>query len=129
MVSALDASDSRSFKLRVAGPAALLVAKLHKLNDRVGTNRLMPKDALDVLRLLELPSAGLAATINRLQQDAVAAEITAEAMEVLRSMFATPGAEGSGLAAEALAGRRNEAIVRASCTALASELLTLLGPS
>ena len=38
-VAALDSSDRRSFELRVAGPAALLVAKLHRIRDRVGTSR------------------------------------------------------------------------------------------
>lgn len=33
-ITALDTTDSRSFTIEVAGPAALLVAKLHKLGDR-----------------------------------------------------------------------------------------------
>lgn len=37
---------------RVAGPAALLVAKLHKIDERKGTARASDKDALDVFRLL-----------------------------------------------------------------------------
>jgi len=48
---ALDADDPRSFELRVAGPAALLVAKLHKIAERSGTARQSDKDALDVLRI------------------------------------------------------------------------------
>lgn len=51
-VGALDASDGRKFDVRVAGSAALLVAKVHKVRDRSGTERSTDKDALDVLRLL-----------------------------------------------------------------------------
>ena len=35
-LNALDADDRREFEIRVAGPSALLVAKLHKLADRSG---------------------------------------------------------------------------------------------
>ena len=54
-LNALDEDDRREFEVRVAGPSALLVAKLHKLADRSGqgdAKRLKDKDALDVLRLL-----------------------------------------------------------------------------
>ena len=44
--------DSRSFDLRVAGPAALIVAKVHKIVERVDTRRSRDKDALDIYRLL-----------------------------------------------------------------------------
>lgn len=37
-LAALDA-DPRRFDVRVAGPAALLVAKAHKINERKGTDR------------------------------------------------------------------------------------------
>jgi hypothetical protein len=54
-LTALDPSDHRAFDIRLAGPSALLVAKLHKLADRSRepeARRLKDKDALDVLRLL-----------------------------------------------------------------------------
>ena len=67
-IGALEASDTREHRLAVAGPAALLVAKLHKLSDRIADAggqkvgpRLAPKDALDVLRILRgVPTATLA---------------------------------------------------------------------
>ncbi len=47
------ALDSREFEVAVAGPAALLVAKLHKIHDRIDTPpRSDNKDAHDVYRLL-----------------------------------------------------------------------------
>jgi Nucleotidyltransferase len=71
VIRALDPSDSRVFEVRVAGPAALLVAKTIKIGDRLDDasrgdlKRIVDKDALDVLRLLQARStaelrAGLA---------------------------------------------------------------------
>lgn len=53
-IAALDPEDARTFVTEVAGPAALLVAKLHKLGDRDESDpdRLNDKDAHDVYRLL-----------------------------------------------------------------------------
>jgi hypothetical protein len=51
-LAALEVSDMRVVDVRVAGPAALLVAKVHKLDDRKDSDRQSDKDALDVLRLL-----------------------------------------------------------------------------
>jgi hypothetical protein len=53
-IAALDSADRRSFTIHVAGPAALLVAKLHKLGERDqrDPDRLNDKDAHDVYRLL-----------------------------------------------------------------------------
>jgi hypothetical protein len=60
-VAALEPADDRARTLNVAGPAALLVAKLHKLGERRLTpDRLVDKDAHDVYRLLvAVPTADL----------------------------------------------------------------------
>ena len=54
LIGALDrAADGREFEVSVAGPAALLVAKLHKIHDRLEIpSRQDNKDARDVYRLL-----------------------------------------------------------------------------
>jgi hypothetical protein len=52
---ALDPIDLRTRELKVAGPAALTVAKLAKIRERLGLgneDRVLPKDAGDLLRLL-----------------------------------------------------------------------------
>ena len=41
-IAALDPADERSLQARVAGPAALFVAKAHKLHDRVASRRASP---------------------------------------------------------------------------------------
>ncbi len=54
-VRAVDPADDRSFVINVAGEGAMLVAKLHKLGDRLAKpNRLDAKDAGDVYRLFDV---------------------------------------------------------------------------
>jgi len=62
VVTSLDPDDKRTEEISVAGPAALLVAKAHKIGDRVtareagSKDRTQPKDAHDVFRLLQAVS-------------------------------------------------------------------------
>jgi len=52
-ITALDRNDHRACDVRVAGTAALLVAKIHKIHERLGTpGRLQNKDAHDIYRML-----------------------------------------------------------------------------
>lgn len=58
-ISALDASDTRSITVEVAGLAAMLVAKAYKIRDRLADNnvdRLSDKDAADVYRIMQTAS-------------------------------------------------------------------------
>jgi hypothetical protein len=79
-LNALDARDRRGFEIRVAGPSALLVAKLHKLSDRGAerdARRLHDKDALDVFRILRaIPVERLADGVRELRDSAVASDVT-----------------------------------------------------
>lgn len=58
IMKSLDESDDRSVLLNVAGPAAMLVAKLTKLEERLSArrdgqrDRVKPKDVIDIFRLL-----------------------------------------------------------------------------
>jgi hypothetical protein len=55
LIRALEDSDTRAIELRVAGPAALTVAKLIKLEERLASprrDRVISKDAGDLLRLM-----------------------------------------------------------------------------
>ena len=121
----LEASDSRSVELHVAGPAALLVSKLHKLGERrERPDRLLDKDALDVYRLLvTIPTADLAATLRRLQTVPVSAEATRIGIGYLRSLFATPESLGSQMAGRAVAPLQDSETVSRASAALASDLL------
>ena len=55
----------------VAGPAALIVAKVHKIMDREGDgDRMSDKDAIDVYRLLRVvPTLDLTQRFRRLLAD------------------------------------------------------------
>lgn len=70
-VTALSPTDDRRYTVKVAGPAALLVAKLHKLGERVDTpDRLVDKDAHDIYRLLiDTETSDLAKPFARLRAD------------------------------------------------------------
>jgi hypothetical protein len=106
---ALDPSDKRTFNARVAGPAALLIAKGHKIHERLDRpNRLNDNDAHDIYRLLvattDVPA--LAATFQRLLADPVSELVTQRAIDWLPSLFADgPDAVGS-----VMAGRPEEGV-------------------
>src|SRR5262249_33869214 len=89
-LNALDAGDRRGFEIRVAGPSALLVAKLHKLADRGAERdprRLHDKDALDAFRILRaIPVERLAHGLRELRDSAVAGDITREAISHLQAL-------------------------------------------
>jgi len=55
LINSLDPADRRSIRMKVAGPAALLVAKAYKIRDRAADprpGREADKDAGDVIRLM-----------------------------------------------------------------------------
>lgn len=105
-VAALDRSDARNFTVRVAGPAALVVAKLHKLRDRLAegrADRIADKDAGDVYRLmLAVPVGEFLARLRPLLDDQVAAPPCREAVELMARLFGTRRGDGVGMAAESL---------------------------
>ncbi len=126
VIAALDPSDSRRIEINVATPAALLVAKLHKLGERQATpGRLVDKDAHDVYRLLvAMNTDDLAASMRTLVVDEFCGAVSTQALVYLRQMFASgPAALGAMMAgrAEQLVG--DPATVSASVAVLAADLL------
>ena len=107
-IVSLERNDDRSVVMSVAGPAALLVAKVHKIAERTGTSdRVRDKDALDVLRLLQATdTATLAARLVDLADDTVSAEVTTEAVSQLEPLFGSPDAVGISMAVRAAPRRR-----------------------
>ena len=127
-VAALDASDSRVFDIRVAGSAALLVAKVHKIQERAGTARSTDKDALDVLRLLRGTTTGdLAGRMRRLLADDTAGPVAEEALDLFRLQFAKRAGEGIEMAVRAAGVLGDPAEIAASCEVLAGDLLREAG--
>lgn len=121
--------DGRVLKVRVAGPAALLVSKLHKIAEREDQkDRLSDKDALDVLRLLRgVETAFLAAGVRRLLGADVSQAVTLESLDLLRHLFGAPVAVGVEMSVRATEGLEDPGTIRASCVALASDLLAAVG--
>ncbi|HET7443583.1 MAG TPA: hypothetical protein VFJ57_02890 [Solirubrobacterales bacterium] len=125
-IKALDAGDDRKAELRVAGIAALLVAKTHKLSDRVEAgrfDRLEDKDAADVVRLMQASSAAeVATTLAFLAAHPVAGEATQQAIERFPSLFGNRAGIGIEMAARSLRGVIPEDRVRLICIAYSDQL-------
>ncbi len=88
----------------MAGPAALLVAKTFKLGERMDNpRRFLPKDAGDIFRLYEANSVDeMLSRLRPVRDDERSADVTAQAMNYLRALFATPRSPGIELADDAL---------------------------
>lgn len=93
--------------MNVAGPPALLVANLHKLNDRdapgQAPDRLRDKDTADVNRLMQkFPTATIADRPGELRDHPRAGPTTEEAIGYLGTLFAAPRSKGIGMTVSAL---------------------------
>lgn len=123
-IGALDPADERGHEIWVAGPGALVVAKLIKIGERIGLpERQKDKDALDVLRLLRATTtAALGDRLLVLLADPLAGPTTGEALEVLRAHFIVPQAEGCQMAARAASPLEDEDEIAQSCAFLAGDL-------
>lgn len=126
-ITTLSPHDQRHLTAKVAGPAALLIAKLHKIAERrTNPDRLLDKDAHDIYRLLVAISTDqLAQTLIRLLDDELAGEITALALTYLQELFAA-GADalGSQMAARTEQGVGEPEIAAQASAALSADLLT-----
>ena len=129
-IAAIDPADRRRIEVKVAGPAALLIAKMHKLGDRAATDpeRMNDKDAHDVYRLLvAVETRVLVDALGRLRVDDLAAAATEQGLRFLEQLFAA-GPEAIGCA---MAGRAEELLgdpetVAAATAALAADLTNAL---
>lgn len=130
VVTALDPGDKRAYAARVAGCAALAVAKLHKIGERAADSprRLLDKDAHDLYRILiATMTEELAANLAALLEDDLAGEPTARAVEFLRDLFAAgPDAVGSMMAGRAEEGVGEPETVALQVSVLAGDLLSAL---
>ncbi|MBI3492690.1 MAG: hypothetical protein HY047_13075 [Acidobacteria bacterium] len=129
-LTSLDPDDQRAFEIRVAGPGALMVSKLHKLAERsqeAAGRRVKDKDALDVLRILRaISTETLVESVRRLQADALSAEVTREAMTHLAALFGSASAAGAQMVIRATERLEDPAEMARSCEVLANELLQAL---
>jgi hypothetical protein len=125
-LTALEPGDDRTCDLRVAGPAALVTAKVIKIAERFEQadrqpDRLKEKDALDTFRLLQaIDTADLIRGFHAHRADEHATAVTAEALDVLRVHGATPQGRLAQLAA---AASYDDRTVAAAFAALVTGLL------
>ncbi|MFD4403969.1 hypothetical protein ACFWPH_14545 [Nocardia sp. NPDC058499] len=131
VVRPLTEDDSRAISAKVAGPAALIVAKCHKIHERVdGPNpdRLKDKDAHDIYRILmAFEPEQLAPAFIRLLAEQISAQVTNEAVDILQNLFAAgPDAIGSAMAGRAEEGVGDPEQVSASIRFLAEDLINAI---
>ena len=90
-IESLASDDPRSCVIEVAGPAALLVAKVHKIAERIdhATRSLsLDKDAFDIFRLLRAVDApALATEVRLLLENEISGAVTARALSLFREFF------------------------------------------
>jgi hypothetical protein len=126
VISSLDPTDRRSIKAEVAGPAALFVAKAHKLNDRIAsgkTDRIDDKDAADVVRLMQSVSAAeVRETLKALADDPVASQPVRDGLVYLQDLFGRRGRQGILMAARALRTAMEADTVEVICTRFVTQL-------
>ncbi|MFV0532198.1 MAG: hypothetical protein ACK5MR_00920 [Cumulibacter sp.] len=139
-ITALDPTDTRVINARVAGPAALIVAKTHKIAERLAardaavaaggkttSDRVKPKDAHDIYRIFQAIDTDLLAdSIRALLRAEVCRTVTTESIKHLREMFNTRTAEGALLAGAAEAGVGDPDLVASSVALLTRDLLAEL---
>ncbi len=128
-IRALAADDDREVSMWVAGPGALLVAKIHKIAERAeARDRVRDKDALDVLRLLQaIDTEELASRVCQLLDDELARSVTQEAVNLLPLLFADQDRFGVQMAVRAAGTGEDAATIAASMVVLVEELRIRLG--
>lgn len=115
--------DERTVEVGVAGPGALLVAKLFKIAERRGTARSNDKDALDVFRLLRaVGTEELADALATVRGDPRSREVADEGFRLLGELFGDTSAEGVGMVVRATDLLMDEMEIRVSCTHLVHAL-------
>ncbi len=124
-ISSLEvAIDARTFNIRVAGPAALLVAKLHKIQDRQGTSRQSDKDALDIFRLLRgISTKALSDRYKLILGDKRSRDVSEAALSLLGQQFTSESSVGVKMVLRAIGSLADPKEIAASCKILATDLL------
>ncbi len=127
-IVAFEPADPRRIRLRVAGPAALLVAKVTKIEERrENPARHQPKDGLDVLRLLQSTStAALSQRLADLVRDPLAGASTGAALAALRRDGRDPAGLIASLAGTGVGILADPDTIKESVAVLVDELLAAI---
>ena len=129
-IRSLEKDDPRKFDIRVAGPGALVVAKMHKIAERHSGNRrdrLDNKDAFDAYRILRaVESDSLAGEFHAMLDGPTAREVVAEASVLFGEYFGNESAVGTLMVGEYVEGLEDPQFYIASSVALSVDLLRLI---
>lgn len=133
-IAPLDPTDDRREQIKVAGPAALLVAKTHKIGERVeraragGRDRTIDKDSHDVYRLLAATTTDEVTDGLRALLDHEDTRVpTTWAIDALRWLAAVPGAPLCTMAGRAeaeTAGPERQDLVAESTWVLVRDVIS-----
>lgn len=123
-IKALDPNDPRAFRVAIAGPAALLVAKIHKVAERVeAPDRLVDKDALDILRLLRaVPTRDLARGLQILTDAELSREVAGEALTLGDDLMGSPDSSAARMAVRAAGPSGDPEVIATSLALLWGDL-------
>ena len=128
-INSLFPGAERSCFLKVAGPAALLVSKVHKIGERLedGDARRqeqLPKDAFDIYRLLRtIDTTELASEFGLLKSNEISSGVTSEALSTFESLFGFRSATGTSLLVRSVGALEDPAFIIESSVALSRDLL------
>lgn len=131
-ITSLDPTDKRAITVNVAGPTALLVAKLHKIGERTAQaetrpDRVIAKDAADSYRLmLHLGAEAAVERFESLLEHPTAGPSTRTALGYLKALFGAPAAAGVRLAVEGLSSDIPADRVEVVCVGFALSVLDQL---
>lgn len=131
VIRALDNEDPRQFSIKVAGPAALLVAKVVKVSERRDQPaRLKPKDGLDILRLLRATDADrTGAKLAELVANPLTSAVVGPALRDLGTLADGPDGLLPVLAAKAEAGFDDPDVLAMSMVVLVGDVLDAVARS
>ena len=119
----------RSCFLKVAGPAALLLSKVHKIGERLedGDARRqeqLPKDAFDIYRLLRaIDTAELASEFALLRSHEISSRVTSGTLSTFKSLFGSRSDMGTSLLVRSVGTLKDSAFIIESSVALSRDLL------
>jgi hypothetical protein len=128
-IAAFEPADLRKISLEVAGPGALVIAKVHKIADRVasarGARTQVDKDAGDIYRLMQATDVPeMVACFQAAMHADVSRPATEFAVEQLGELFGRSGSQGVEMAIRAIGvGGEAPDTIRSVATAYASALL------
>lgn len=125
-IAALDPMDKRSYELKVAGPAAILIAKLVKISERSGTPRVEPKDGYEAFRLMQLPLQRIVEGWRRALASESSKVVADEAIELLAQLFGAAGGAGVDLAVKYVGEFEDPRQMRLSSPVLANQVVAAL---